>query len=58
MDIFLAYFEETVIASYPGWALKKNYKYPTNARVVVGGGIVPINSVKCLVKNLIIKYYC
>ena len=38
--------------------LRKNDKYPANARVVVGGGIFSINSVKCLVKNLIIKYSC
>ena len=34
---------------------RKNDKYPTNARVVVGGGIFPINSVKCLAKNLIVE---
>ena len=33
---------------------KSNDKDPTNPRVVVGGGIFPINSGKCLVKNLII----
>ena len=30
---------------------RKNDKYPTKARVVVGGGIFPINSVQCLVKK-------
>ena len=30
---------------------RKNDKYPTNARVVVGVGIFPINSGKCLVKK-------
>ena len=30
---------------------RKNDKYPTNARVVVGVGIFPINSVKCFVKK-------
>ena len=34
---------------------RKNDKYPANARVVVGGGIFPINSVKCLAKNLIVE---
>ena len=29
----------------------KNDKYPTNSRVVVGLGIFPINSGKCLVKK-------
>ena len=29
----------------------KNDKYPTKARVVVGGGIFQINSFKCLVKK-------
>ena len=67
---FLAYFEETLVASYPEKALntffrphgfcvnlltrtfpRKNDKYPTNARVVVGVGIFPINSVKCFVKK-------
>ena len=35
---------------------RKKDKYPTNARVVIGGGIFPINLVKCLVKNLIILW--
>ena len=30
---------------------RKNDKYPTNARVLVGVGILPINSGKCLVKK-------
>ena len=30
---------------------RKNDKYPTNARVLVGVGIFPINSGKCLVKK-------
>ena len=30
---------------------RKNDKYPTKARVVVCGGIFPINSVQCLVKK-------
>ena len=30
---------------------RKNDKYPTKARVVVGGGIFPINSFQCLVKK-------
>ena len=30
---------------------RKKDKYPTNARVVVGVGIFPINSGKCLVKK-------
>ena len=30
---------------------RKNDKYPTKARVVVGGGIFPINSVQCLVNK-------
>ena len=29
----------------------ENYKYPTNARVVIGVGIFPINSGKCVVKK-------
>ena len=29
----------------------KNDKYPKKARVVVGGGIFPINSVQCLVNK-------
>ena len=63
--VFLAYFEEILFVSYPGWALNKWFlanlltgtfrrisnKYPTNVRVVVGGGIFPTNSVKCLVKK-------
>ena len=30
---------------------RKNDKYPKKARVVVGGGIFPINSVQCLAKK-------
>ena len=30
---------------------RKKHKYPRKARVVVSGGIFPINSVQCLVKN-------
>ena len=30
---------------------RENDKNPTKARVVVGGGIFPINSVQCLVKK-------
>ena len=37
-------------SAYPNFS-SKNDKYPTNVRVVVGVGIFPINSGKCLVKK-------
>ena len=37
-------------SAYPNFS-SKNDKYPTNVSVVVGVGIFPINSGKCLVKK-------
>ena len=35
----------------PLGGLIEDLRYPTKARVVVGGGTFPINSVQCLVKK-------
>ena len=45
-----------------GTFLEKNDKYPTNARVVVGGGIFPIlgdpGAVSRVDKMFVVKVYC